>query len=69
MRTIKKAIAATLVGIVAILASGCAGMEVGGKVGIYKVDDREEIQTTKSKSKALKCYFVTCDQPYAVEGS
>ena len=42
---------------VATVTAGCAGVELGGKMGIYAVDQREEVQTTKSRSKPLKCLW------------
>ena len=41
----------------AFLGTGCAGLEVGGKVGLYAVDEREEVQTTRSKRRPLRCLW------------
>jgi hypothetical protein len=42
---------------VSTVSAGCAGVELGGKAGFYAVDQREEVQTTKSRSKPLKCLW------------
>lgn len=41
----------------AFLGTGCAGVELGGKVGLYAVDEREEVQTTRSKRRPLRCLW------------
>ena len=41
----------------AFLNTGCAGLEVGGKLGVYAVDEREEVQTTRSKRRPLRCLW------------
>lgn len=47
-----------------LLATGCSGVEVGGKLGIYRVDERQESSSmTRHNSVPLKCYFVQCEQP------
>jgi hypothetical protein len=43
------------------------GVEIGGKLGIYGVDERQESQKMHAKPMPLKCYFVSCDP--VVEGS
>lgn len=46
-----------------IFASGCAGMEVGGRAGIYRVDETQSSYATHARNtKPLKCLFVNCDQ-------
>jgi len=46
------------------LLSGCTGMEVGGRLGVYRVDERQESSRTHLENKVpLKCYFVDCYQP------
>ena len=35
--------------------TGCTGMEVGAKLGVYRVDERQESQRTYSVP--LKCYL------------
>jgi len=52
----------------ASLLTGCAGMEIGGRAGLYRVDERQESQATRRDStKPLKCWFVDCP-PVAVRG-
>ena len=43
--------------IVTSLLTGCAGMEVGGKLGVYRVDQRQESQATHHKPLPIKCYI------------
>lgn len=43
----------------AVTSSACAGMEVGGKLGVYRVDEHQSSQRTYNKP--LKCLFVNCD--------
>ncbi len=51
-----------LIGAVMILCSGCTGMEVGGKLWISRVDQRQESQATHNVP--LKCYlWANCEQP------
>ena len=41
--------------------TGCAGVELGGKLGVYRVDERADSSATKiSQTKPLKCWFVSC---------
>jgi hypothetical protein len=43
------------------LVSGCTGIELGGRVGLYRVDERQESSRTNVENKVpLKCYFVDC---------
>lgn len=42
---------------VAVLSSGCTGMEVGGKLWISRVDEKQESQVTHNVP--LKCYLWT----------
>ncbi len=50
-------------GFVAVLAgmmcfgSGCAGIELGGKVGLYRVDERQESQKTFVNPKQLSVTY------------
>lgn len=46
-----------------LLTTGCSGIELGGKLGMYRVDEKQESQRTYRHSVPLKCYFVNCDQP------
>lgn len=58
------------VGIIALLIAaalgltmltGCAGMELGGKLGVYRVDEIKSSQATyRAQTKPLKCLFVDC---------
>lgn len=43
-----------------IALSGCSGIEVGGKLGVYRVDERSEQSRTYRQNVPLKCYFVSC---------
>ena len=50
-----------LVGVVVLICSGCTGIEVGGKLGVYRVDERQESSRTNVENRVpLKCYFVDC---------
>jgi hypothetical protein len=41
---------------------GCTGMEVGGKLWVSRVDERQELQRTHNVP--LKCYLWSdCNQP------
>lgn len=52
------------------LMTGCSGLEVGGKLGLYRVDERAESQRTYRQSIPWKCYFVNCQAaPEDVQGS
>jgi hypothetical protein len=53
--------------VMASLLTGCAGLEIGGKASLYRVDEREERQATRrEQTKPLKCWFVDC--PPVVRG-
>lgn len=46
---------------VVLLCSGCTGIELGGRLGVYRVDERQESSRTNVENKVpLKCYFVDC---------
>ena len=46
---------------VLLLVSGCTGMELGGKLWITRVDERQESSRTNVENRVpLKCYFVDC---------
>lgn len=48
-------------GVVLSLLSGCTGLELGGRLGVYRVDERQESSRTNVENKVpLKCYFVDC---------
>lgn len=49
--------------------TACAGLEIGGKAGIYAVDERQETQTTASRMRPLKCLFVKCETETYPQGS
>lgn len=47
--------------VILCLVSGCTGLEVGGRLGVYRVDERQEFSRTNLDNKVpLKCYFVEC---------
>lgn len=52
-----------------VLLTGCAGIEAGGKFGLYAVEDRHEVQETNSKAKPFKCLFIPCTQNQEYQGS
>jgi hypothetical protein len=64
-------------GFVAVLAgmmcfgSGCAGIELGGKVGIYRTDEHSESTRTYRNPKPAICYLLpsrcAAQQPIADE--
>jgi hypothetical protein len=51
-------------GFLAVLAgmmcfgSGCAGLELGGRLGVYRVDERQESQKTYANRKPAICYLL-----------
>jgi hypothetical protein len=58
MRTISLVILATI----AATLSACTGMEVGGKLWVSRVDERQESQRTHNVP--FKCYlWADCSQP------
>lgn len=47
--------------LVMIACSACTGIEIGGKAGIYRVDERQDSSRTNVENRVpLKCYFVDC---------
>lgn len=44
-------------GILLMSGSGCAGLEVGGRLGLYRVDARKESQETYMNHKPAICYL------------
>ena len=45
-----------------IVGTGCAGMELGGRLGVYRVDEQQSSSKTyRQDTKPLKCLFVSCD--------
>lgn len=59
---------ASILAIVAV-TSGCSGVEVGGKLGVYRVDERQESQRTYRKPTPWKCYFTNCEPEMEASGS
>jgi hypothetical protein len=50
-----------IVGVIVLCCSACTGIEMGGKVGVYRVDERQESSRTNVENRVpLKCYFVDC---------
>lgn len=46
---------------VLLLVSGCTGIELGGRLGVYRVDERQDSSRTNVENRVpLKCYFVDC---------
>lgn len=46
-----------------LLTTGCAGVELGGRLGLYRVDERADSSATvQAQTKPLKCYFVNCTE-------
>jgi hypothetical protein len=43
-------------GLIMATTSGCSGLEVGGRLGIYAVDERQESQKTYRSAKPAICY-------------
>jgi hypothetical protein len=39
------------------LVSGCTGIELGGRVGVYRVDTYSHSVDTKKQPLPLKCYL------------
>jgi hypothetical protein len=52
---------------VAAATSGCSGMEVGGRLGVYRVDERQDSSRTHREAVPWKCYFVPCTTTTAGE--
>lgn len=49
-----------------ICATGCSGLEIGGKAWVMKVDESYSSQKTH-RTPPLKCFFVNC-KAEATEG-
>lgn len=46
---------------IAVVNTGCAGLELGGKLGVYRVDEKSESQATRrDMTKPLKCWLMDC---------
>jgi len=54
-----------LLAVSAAFATGCSGLEIGGKAWVMKVDESYQSQKTL-KTPPLKCLFVNC-KPEAEE--
>jgi hypothetical protein len=53
---------------VVIVCSGCTGMEIGGKLWVSRVDERQESQRTHNVP--LKCYlWADCSQQAEYENA
>jgi starvation-inducible outer membrane lipoprotein len=52
---------AILITTLALLVSGCSGIEIGGKAWIQKIDESQSSQRTYAQPP-LKCLFVNCGQ-------
>lgn len=57
--TIATVIATSLI---ALSQTGCAGVELGGKLGMYRVDERQESQRTYDRKVGLRCLFTDCNK-------
>ena len=58
-----------MVALVATMA-GCSGLELGGRLGVYAVDEKQDSSRTYRRQQPLKCLFVSCEEPTKeVEGS
>lgn len=45
-----------------IFMTGCSGIELGGTVGLYKVDERSQETKVATKGLPLKCWFTNCEE-------
>lgn len=57
-----------------LLLQACAGVELGGKLGVYRVDQKRESQATYAKKTVpFRCLFWPCtntqDREAEVHGS
>jgi len=41
---------------------GCSGLELGGKLGVYRVDTYSQQSHTYRKPMPWKCFFTTCEE-------
>lgn len=58
-----------IIGVLIAVLTGCGGMELGGKLGVYRIDDRSEAITVKTADKPLKCLFIECPGLENIKGS
>lgn len=54
---------------IALTQLGCAGVELGGKLGMYRVDERQESSKTYDRKVGLRCMFVDCNKETEPQGS
>jgi hypothetical protein len=45
-----------------LTSTGCSGIELGGKVGIYEVTERETQESVKTRAIPFICRFRKCDE-------
>ena len=49
---------------------GCSGLEIGGSLGVYRVDTHKQASETYHKPTPWICYFKSCEsETKEVEGS
>ena len=60
---------AIVCGLIMATTSGCAGLELGGRLGIYRIDSRQESQQTFRNPKPAICYLLPsrCQQSAPVD--
>lgn len=46
---------------VVLTTTGCAGVELGGKLGVYEVEERQTQETVTTRAKPFVCRFRQCD--------
>ena len=54
-------------GILTLCFTGCSllnpeGFELGGKVGLYAVQDRQTTETVSTKKRPVVCWLRACDE-------
>lgn len=63
---------AAIAAVIVNMLTGCSGIEVGGKVGVYRVDQHQETTSFRGASLPLKCYLwedCTAIAPQQPQGS
>jgi hypothetical protein len=57
--------------LIGLYSTGCSfsGMELGGKVGLYGIKDRDETIVTKSRGQPLRCLWDKCGEAGEAQGS
>jgi len=48
--------------------ASCSGIELGGRLGVYAVDEKQDSSRTYRRS-SLKCLFVSCPVEAEAQGS